>query len=138
MKYKFLEHTADIKFQALGKNLEEVFCNCAYALTDSIIETKIKSNKKIKFKVKGNDLENLLYNFLEEFLFLCETENFVLSKIKNLKIEKKSKNYFLFCEISGDKSKKYTIKEHVKAITYSEMFIKKIKGKFIAQVVLDV
>ena len=35
-KYKFLEHTADIKFQAFGKSLEEVFSNCAYAMFNSI------------------------------------------------------------------------------------------------------
>ena len=43
MKYKFLKHTADIKFQAFGKNIEDVFENSALALKESICEKKIKN-----------------------------------------------------------------------------------------------
>ncbi len=32
-KFKFLEHTADIKFQVFGKTLEEVFENTALAIS---------------------------------------------------------------------------------------------------------
>ena len=68
MKYKFIEHTADIEFDAFGKNLEEVFSNCAFAFVESICKEKIKGKVKKNFEVEGKDLENLLYNFLEEFL----------------------------------------------------------------------
>jgi len=30
-RYRFLEHTADAKFQAFGKTLEDAFCNAALA-----------------------------------------------------------------------------------------------------------
>jgi len=46
MKYKFMEHTADIQFQAFGKTLEESFSNSALALTKSITDDSI--SKKIK------------------------------------------------------------------------------------------
>ncbi|RLG11686.1 archease, partial [Candidatus Pacearchaeota archaeon] len=46
-KYKFLEHTADIKFQAFGDSIEEVFKNSALALKE-IIVGKIKIKEKIK------------------------------------------------------------------------------------------
>jgi len=36
MKFKFLEHTADIKFKASGKDIEEVFDNSALALKEVI------------------------------------------------------------------------------------------------------
>jgi len=44
----------------------------------------------------------------------------------------------LQAEVVGDKAENYKISLDVKAITYSEMFVKKIKDKFVAQVVLDV
>jgi len=136
MKFKFLEHTADIKFQAFGKSLEEVFKNSASAMVASMNSGKIQKKITKKIKVKGNDLENLLYNFLEEFLVLLESENFFLAEIKNLKINQK--NMKLEAEVIGDYAKNYEIGVHIKAITYNEMFIKEKKGKWISQVVVDV
>ena len=42
MKYKFLEHTADIKFQAFGKTFEQAFENSALAVANIISKDKIK------------------------------------------------------------------------------------------------
>ena len=135
MKFKFLEHTADIKFQAFGKSLEEVFENSALAVANSMCDKKIKSVKKIKFKVSGKDLEALMYNFLEELLFFLDTKEFFLSKIK-VKISKDKK--ILEAEVLGDKAGNYEIHIDVKAVTYNEMFVKQDKNKWVAQVVLDV
>ena len=136
MRFKFLEHTADIKFQAFGKSLEEVFKNSAFAMFTSMHDGKVQKKITKKIKVKGNDLENLLYNFLEEFLVLLESENFFLAEIKNLKINQK--NMKLEAEVVGDDVKNYEIGVHIKAITYNEMFIKEEKAKWISQVVIDV
>ena len=136
MKFKFISHTADIKFQAFGKTLEEVFENSALALFDVFYNGKVKDRKKFKIKAKGRDFESLLYNFLEEFLFLFDSENFLPGKIKNLKIDKK--RFEIACDVFGDEIKNYETNTHVKAITYNEMFVKQEKNKFTTQVVVDV
>jgi len=135
-KFKFLKHTADIKFRAFGKTPEEVFQNSALALFKTLYDKRIKTKKKFKIKTKGKDLENLMYNFLEEFLFLFDSKNFLPSRIINLKLNEKK--FEIKAEISGDDIKNYSSSIHVKAITYSEMKIKKEKGIWISQVVLDV
>ncbi|MBT4257866.1 archease [archaeon] len=134
-KFEFLEHTADIKFQAFGETLEEAFSNSALALSNSITEEKIKSKKELKFQVKGKNMENLLYNFLEEFLFLFDSESFLLSKVKEMKINKEK--FELSCVVEGDEANKYSFHSDIKAITYNEMFIKKEKH-WIIQGVFDV
>ncbi len=134
MKYKFLEHTADAKFQAFGKSLEEAFSNAALAVMSIMIDPK-KVNPKItkEVNVKGNDKESLLYNFLEELLILLDTENFILNNVKELKIKGNS----LKANLIGDElNNKYELKSDVKAITYNEMFIK--ENPFIVQVVCDI
>ncbi|MFH1501297.1 MAG: archease [archaeon] len=133
MKFKFLEHTADIKFRAFGKSLEEVFENAALAMFNSMYGGKVKSNIKRKIKVSGKDNESLLYNFLEEFLFLLDSENFFLSTVKV-----KIKGNELQAEVVGDKARNYEVHLDVKAVTYNEMFVKKEKLKYVCQVVLDV
>jgi SHS2 domain-containing protein len=132
-KFKFLEHTADVKFQAFGKTIEEVFENSGLALINSQYKGKIKAVKKKKIKVKGKDNEALLYNFLEDILILLE-KGFLTSKIK-VKIKDKT----LSAELTGDSTKNYEISVDVKAVTYNQMFVREEKkGKWIAQVVIDV
>ena len=88
MRYKYLEHTADIKFQAFGKTLEEAFSNSAYATINIISEDNIKDKITKKIKVNGVDKKSLLYAFLEEILFLLNTEYFILSNRRRI-------NYFI-------------------------------------------
>ncbi len=134
-KFVSLPHTADIKFQAFGKSVEEVFKNSAYALTYELTRgKKIKPKEKKVIEVFGKDLESLMYNFLEEFLYLLDSENFILSKIEKLEIKKNKLKAF----VSGDKAINYKISNTIKSPTYNDMFIKKGKPGFVAQVVLDV
>lgn len=138
-KFKFLEHTADIKFQAYGKSLEEAFSNSALAMFNAMYSGKVSRKIKKKISVKGKDNESLLYNFLEELLFLLDTKNFFLSSIK-VKINEKK----LEAELEGDKAGNYKIDLDVKAVTYNSMFVKKLNQgsatpiKWVCQVVLDV
>jgi len=135
-KYKFLKHTADMKFQAFGKTIEECFSNASYALVEIITKDKVKPVIKKKIIFHGKDKESLLYNFLEEFLFLIDSSNFLLSKIEKIKID--LKKFELIAFISGDNVKKYKTITDVKAITYNDMFVKSEKDKYTCQVVVDV
>ncbi len=135
MSYKFLEHTADVKFVAEGKSLGEAFSEAVMAMKDTMTKgIKINSKIKKKIKVSGKDDSALLYNFLEEFLFLLDSEGFIVSKINKIKI----KNGLLEAEVSGDNAGKYKLSNDVKAVTYNNMKIWKEKNKFSVQVVLDV
>ncbi|MEK6913262.1 MAG: archease [Nanoarchaeota archaeon] len=134
-KFKFLEHTADVKFQAFGKNVEEVFENSALALKETICgKIKIKGIKEKKIIVEGKDFESLLYNFLEEIIYLLDAEDFLIKEIKSTKID----GFKLKATIIGDKASNYKFTNNVKAVTYNEMFVKKNWKKWTAQVVIDV
>jgi len=134
MKYKFLEHTADVKFQSFGRNLNESFENAAYALKEVMFgRIKIKAKIKKKIKIKAKDNEGLLYRFLEQFLYFLDAENFIFNKVKV-----KIKDLKLEAEVLGDKAKNYKFTNDVKAVTYNQMFVRQDKSRWICQVVLDV
>jgi SHS2 domain-containing protein len=134
-KFKFLEHTADVKFQAFGNKEEKVFENSALALKESICgKIKINGEKERIIKVEGKDFESLLYNFLEEIIYLLDAENFIISKISHIEI----KNFKLKAIFIGDKASDYKFNNEVKAVTYNEMFVKQKGKNWISQVVLDV
>lgn len=135
-KYSFFPHTADSKFRAYGKNTETQFANAALALTSIMFEhKKITPRQEKKISVSGADMKALLYNWLEELLFLLDTKGFVLHAVKKLKISK-NKKYKLSAVVQGDSDQgKYeVVGSLVKAVTYSEMEITK---KYV-QVVVDI
>jgi SHS2 domain-containing protein len=137
MTYEFLEHTADVKFLASGKDIEETFISCMNALNETIRgEIKVLGSEEKSFESEGKDLEGLLYSFLEEFLFLLDAEHFLVSKIKEIKID--VKDFKLKCVVVGDDSENYKFTNDVKAVTYSEMFVREKGLSWEAQVVLDV
>jgi SHS2 domain-containing protein len=146
MPYKFLEHTADIKIAAEEKNLEDAFKSSALAMREVIFDfekIKVKSAKSRFLSIEGKDLGDLLYNFLEEFIYLLDADDFILAEIEDLEIAenkqgKKIESYSLNAKILGDSAGNYKFTNKVKAVTFNEMFVKKEGKSFKVQFVLDV
>jgi SHS2 domain-containing protein len=138
-KFKFLEHQADIKFRAQGKTINEAFENAVLAVSSYLSQDKkVKKVKKKLIEISSNDNESLLYQFVDEIIYLLDAEKFIPSQAK---VNIESGN--LRAEILGDDSKNYNIKQ-IKAATYADIYVKKVKdgkGKkevWEIQMVLDV
>lgn len=93
--FNFFEVTADIGFNAFGNTLEESFENAGLAMFNIISNTNnINKSKSFHFEIESEDKIALLYDYLEELLFLHETE-FVLLSDFNVIIKKEKDNYHL-------------------------------------------
>lgn len=139
MKYRYINHTADLKVRAYGKTLEEAFANAAIGGFDFLTDTsKIKKKTEKKISIKSKRIEALLYDFLEELLFLLDTESFIISDFKDMKIKQAKDEFELKCTAQGDNYKNYEVKGDIKAITYSEMSIKKEKDVYVVELVFDI
>ncbi len=152
-KYEFLPHTADVRVRAYGGSLEEAFTNSAYAVTDVVTDhTKIEKKVEKEFVVESESQESLLYDFLEQFLVLIDSDGFLLREILELQIQELSiesvgtsdsvagsGGYKLSAKFVGDKySDKYETKTHVKAITYEEMSIVENDGEWVIGFIVDI
>ncbi len=133
-KYEFLEHTADAKFIAYGKTIEESLCNSAYALIKSISSKKIKPIKEINIKISGKGEKNLIYRFLEEFLYLIDAKDLILSRIEEISFSKEG----IKAKITVDSFSKYEKTNEVKAIVYNSILVKEEKNNFSITVTIDV
>ncbi len=138
--YEYLPHTADVKFRAYGKTLEEAFTNAAFALYNVMVDTKnVKAKITKKIAAEGSDLSSLLQQFLEQFIILLDTDNFFLSKMEELKISSRSGKYSLVAVAAGDEAKNYeTIGPQVKACTYNSMLVRQEGKQWVVQVVVDI
>ncbi|MBL7051575.1 MAG: archease [Nanoarchaeota archaeon] len=132
--YEFLEHTADEKFRAYGKTLEEAFINAALATAKIMTDDKVKPVIEKKIEIKVNTKQKLLYQFLEELLFYVDTEGFILSEVRDIEIKDA---FTLTATFLGDSAENYEIKAHIKAVTYNDMFIKEEEKLVTIQVVHD-
>ena len=139
-KYVILPHTADGKFQAFGRTVEEAFGNAALATASLMWDwKKVGADISYPVRIQGKDLEQLLVKFLSEIIYLVETEAFLLGAVEELSIRKRSDVYSLKARFLGDDlSKNYEVYGVVKAVTYNEMKIEKTEGcGFLVQVVVD-
>ena len=133
--YRFLPHTADVKIEAIGNSLAGCFRSAALALKEVIADNlDVKSIIKKKISIESENKESLLYDFLEEFLYLLDAEDFLLTDVGDIKI----KDNKLEAVAMGDNAENYEFSNKVKAVTYNEMEIIEENGKFICRFVLDV
>jgi SHS2 domain-containing protein len=138
-KFKFLENiaTADVAFEAYGKDLNELFGNAALALFEAMVETKTVASCQLSVVSCQNDtIEGLLFDFLNELIFLKDSKNVVFSDFK-VKISGK---YKLKARVSGEEidKKKHVLKTDVKAVTMHQFRVEKTKEGYKARVILDV
>lgn len=78
-KYEYLDHPADVQLHAWGNSIRETFEQVAISMfaymTD--IET-VDMTCTYEIEAEGHDMESLLFNFLDEFLFaFCVEPNFI-------------------------------------------------------------
>ena len=124
-KYKIFEEiaTADIAFEAYGKDLNELFENAAFAIFEISANPK-KISPKIKkiIKLENENIEDLLFDFLSELIFLKDKDYMVFNKSK--------------VEIKNQK--KHELKIDIKAITLHMFKVEKTKKGYKAFVVVDI
>jgi len=138
--FKFLEDIAiaDAAFEAYGDTLEELFESCALATFEVMVDTKnVKPEQKEEILIKDLNLDDLLFDFISELVYLKDTHKVFFSKF-DLHINK-NEEYELDSTAWGEKIdyKKQEIRRDVKAITYHMLEVKKMDKGWKAQVILD-
>ena len=137
-KFEFVDiTTADTAFIAYGKDLNELFENAAIAMFEVMINTKqIKPKVERKVKLTGNDLQSLMFNWLNNLLLFVDSESLAFSDFKTEVDEEK---FTLNAVCKGEKinTKKHETRTAVKACTYHQMKVEK-NGIWKARVILDI
>ena len=124
MSYKYLEHSTDAFIEVKAKTLEEAFSVAGKSVVETIIDSSnIQEIEEKNINVKGRNLLNLLYNWLEEIVTITITDGFA---IRNFSVNiKKNKEYQIVSKVSGEKLdlKKHNFKVEIKSPTFHLMEI---------------
>lgn len=131
MEYRFLEHTADIMFEAYGKSYPDALQNAARAMFS--VFGKAGKKEKARFKVTAHNLGELTVQALADMLAYMDTHEIVFSEAKVLSFDAKSRAVEI--EALGEKKQP---RDTVKAVTYHELMVKEDKDGWTIRILLDV
>ncbi len=143
MPYEFLEDiaTADIAFRAWGKNLEELFQAAGDATINVMIDNleAIELKEQRTFRLENDQLDMLLFNFLQELIYYKDREQLLL-RSQQIQVEKKNVNHQLTAITQGEKldSKSHQQRVDVKAVTLHRFQLEKTNNGWTAMVILDI
>ena len=129
--YKFLEHTADIMFEAYGVSYPEALENAAHAMFS--VFGSAGAREKASFSVTAHNIEELTVQALADLLAYMDTHEMVFSRMKVLKFDAKKNSVEL--EAYGEKKRP---RDAVKAVTYHELMVKEDKNGWTIRIILDV
>jgi len=136
--FKIIEEGAfaDFEFEARAESVEELFAVCGKAVFEAMTDlSKIELKETIKFEVEGASLEDLLFAFLAELIYLKDVKKIFFREF-NVEIEG---SYKLKCAAKGESIDrgKHDLRTDVKAVTYHKLKVAKNDCGFNAHVILD-
>ncbi len=134
--FEILNHTADIGIIAYGADISQAFANAARALFSLITELDdVEETLHRDIELTAPDQESLLVEWLNEFIYLFDTENILFTRFDVTKLN----NTQLKARSYGESvdSSRHKLKTGVKAATYHMLKIDKDNGCRV-QVLFDI
>jgi len=137
--HKFLEHTADVLFEASGDSFEEALEASADAFFETACDVKkVGKDKEVEVKEKAGNLEDLVIFVLSDLLSEMDAQEIFLGKFKVEKFGKKDGEFFLEGKAWGADKTVDAGKALVKAVTHGMMKVEEKNGKWKIRVLLDI
>ncbi len=134
--FEIVDHTADVGVIAYGADIRQAFANAARALFSLITELDdVAEFLHRDIELTAPDQESLLVAWLNELIYLFDTENIVFKRFTITKLN----NRQLKARSYGEKvdSSKHRLKTGVKAATYHMLKVDKGNGCKV-QVLFDI
>jgi len=137
--YRIFEHAADVGAAVRGRTLRRLFENASLALLDLCgSRATVVPRRRVKVRVAGSSPEDLLVRWLSEILYRQETSGW---RFRSCVVESLDRRRL---EASGvalgerfDPARHASLRE-VKAVTYHQMRVARVRGFWQVRVIFDV
>jgi len=135
--YEVFEHTADIGLHAYGQTLPELFANAAAGMESLMVaHTQIEARVSREVSAEGHDLVALLVAWLNELIFLFDTEYLLLKQFEISDFTGTS----LRATVSGEPydSALHDLSSAIKAVTWHEAEVRSEITGYRARIIFDI
>jgi len=133
--FEEIDHTADRAFRVTGRDMAALLENAARAmqvLSRDEGGVTIEQSKTREIEVEGVDGESLFVNWLNEILYLGQVHRLVCERFHIEEL----KNHRVRARVETRKSERSL--NHIKAVTFHNLKIRKTSEGLEAEVVVDV
>jgi SHS2 domain-containing protein len=143
MPYHYLEEigTADIAFEANGRNLQELFMAAADATMNVMIDNldAIEPRESRQIELSNDNIEMLVFDFLQELIYFKDARRLLL-RARETQIDQKGEAYFLKAKVAGERldDTRHQQRADVKAVTLHGFSVEKHDVGWKANVLLDI
>jgi SHS2 domain-containing protein len=143
MPYHYLEDvgTADIAFEATGRDLPELFTAAVDATVNVMIDNldAIESRETLQIELSSDKIDMLLFDFLQELIYFKDARRLLL-RVREAQIDQKDEAHFLKATLAGEQldATRHQQRADVKAVTLHGFSVEKHDGGWKAKVLLDI
>lgn len=143
MPFRFMDEitTSDVAFEAWGETLEEMFSSSAKALLRTMVQDprKVKKRQKVAFRLEHEEVDLLLFSFLQEFIYYKDARRLLLHPV-SVKISEMGGLFHLESVTKGEEIAplRHQLLVDVKAVTLHRFRVVFERDLWKATVVLDV
>ena len=143
MPFQYLEDigTADIAFEATGRDLSELFKSSADATMNVMIENldSIESHETRRIELKNDAIDMLLFDLLQELIYFKDAERLLL-RVREMHVKEEEGIHSLTGTTAGEPldPARHQQRADVKAVTLHNFRVEKTKGGWKASVILDI
>lgn len=135
--FETFSHTADLGLRATAATLPELFVEAARGLFSIIVTNReeIADRQEKCIKVPGRKLDELLFDWLSELLYVFETEHLLFRDF-----EARLTNEGLEAKARGERCDpvRHVLEHEVKAITYHGLTVRETPDGWLAEVIVDI
>ena len=134
--FEFIDHTADVGIRVEAPTLEDLFETAGLAFTEVVTSAEsLDCSVERRFKLEEDNIETLLVSWLQELLYLLDTEELVFSRFQ-VRLHDCSLEATAWGEVFDPD--RHMIKTEIKAVTYHQLEVAESDQGWQAQVILDI
>lgn len=135
--YQIFEHTADLGLQITAPDFATLLAEAGRGLFSLIVENieDVQPQQQLEIQVAGSDQTYLFFDWLNELLYIFESQHLILSKF-NVTINEQG----LTAQAYGEPfdRQRHQSDHEVKAITYHGLTVEQTATAWQARVIVDI
>ena len=137
MKYRIIDHTADLGLHVFGADPSELFATAARAMFDIMVSpNSVHAERFFPLKVEGADWPDLMVNWLRELLYLWSGKGLLVHSVDILDIGA----HRITADVAVDTYDpvRHALGSEIKAVTYHQITVKRKLTGWEARIIFDV
>ena len=135
--YETFEHTADLGLRVRAGDLDTLFAEAGRGLFSIVVENldDVRKLHTREFEISGTDYEYLFFDWLNELLYICDTERMLFSEFDVHVTE-----VGLTAGVRGEPLDpvRHRLSHEIKAITYHQLKVEQTSHGWLAEVIVDI